>query len=528
MKVLCFLFFFAFARSLLIKSAEDIIPSKLSLSALREGKIKLEGELQSLISKVNERIAEASIRDEDEELLVLPRQLLNSKVLNKLGLNSLVEGGSLFNLSIHKNLNHDNILVPPGTKSLFIFNSSDSLKIPKRVHHNFSRFIDSSPPFNLPEVMNFVDYYMVLPRSYLKNISWEDTDSVYYRSLLKVRTTKLPIFRKCISENKPLLVFMFNRVSDKAQAMKEEGLSTVMTVKNFLKSKISSDSVSSFFDKFASTWVNNVAYDSLLHSVFCSTNTELMEDSYCLKIGETMKTVFLYPAFFDINRLSRRNDNEQMEVTADAQAIRQAHDKLSVAADRLDEITYELATDPKKLIKEYDEKVDTKVADLVDRTKLAIERLEEKKEVLKEEVKNKLNKARKLRKASTSQQYDLDNEQDEDNESYDYIDSEDNMYSTKKKRSEIFDEDTWDKEDVERGLELPLSLINLKKPGRYARTNEYSQIIFDYGTETIPSLVKRAEEENSEECTPITWYNIFHHSIFGKTKFCEDQSSIRN
>lgn len=148
--------------------------------------------------------------------------------------------------------------------------------------------------------------------------------------------------------------------------------------------------------------------------------------------------------------------------------------------------------------------------------------------MLKEEVKNKLNKARKLRKASTSQQYDLDNEQDEDNESYDYIDSEDNMYSTKKKRSEIFDEDTWDKEDVERGLELPLSLINLKKPGRYARTNEYSQIIFDYGTETIPSLVKRAEEENSEECTPITWYNIFHHSIFGKTKFCEDQSSIRN
>ena len=100
MKVLCFLFFFAFARSLLIKLAEDIIPSKLSLLALREGKIKLEGELQSLISKVNERIAEASIRDEDEELLVLPRQLLNSKVLNKLGLNSLVEGGSLFNLSL--------------------------------------------------------------------------------------------------------------------------------------------------------------------------------------------------------------------------------------------------------------------------------------------------------------------------------------------------------------------------------------------------------------------------------------------
>lgn len=26
--------------------------------------------------------------------------------------------------------------------------------------------------------------------------------------------------------------------------------------------------------------------------------------------------------------------------------------------------------------------------------------------------------------------------------------------------------------------------------------------------------------ENGEQCEPITWFGVFHHSIFGKTKFC--------
>ncbi|KAK6453834.1 uncharacterized protein RJT20DRAFT_3831 [Scheffersomyces xylosifermentans] len=138
------------------------------LQELRESKIKIELELRSLMapfrssspSSSTTNVTEVQNSDDGDNLVVVPRHLLTSKVLNSMGLNSLVETGNLYNLTINREFFHDNLVIPEGTKNLFIFNTTKPLSIPKRLHHNFAKFIDNSPPFNLPELVNLVDYYL--------------------------------------------------------------------------------------------------------------------------------------------------------------------------------------------------------------------------------------------------------------------------------------------------------------------------------------------------------------------------------
>ncbi|KAF8001001.1 hypothetical protein HF325_004790 [Metschnikowia pulcherrima] len=65
----------------------------------------------------------------------------------------------------------------------------------------------------------------------------------------------------------------------------------------------------------------------------------------------------------------------------------------------------------------------------------------------------------------------------------------------------IFDDD----EIVE-----PFSVLLDESP----RSKDYRQVVYDAVLDD-PRLAKR-----EEDCVPVTWYNVFHHSVFGKHKFC--------
>ncbi|KAM9894946.1 hypothetical protein OXX79_008390 [Metschnikowia pulcherrima] len=65
----------------------------------------------------------------------------------------------------------------------------------------------------------------------------------------------------------------------------------------------------------------------------------------------------------------------------------------------------------------------------------------------------------------------------------------------------IFDDD----EIVE-----PFSVLLNESP----RSKDYRQVVYDAMPDD-PRLAKR-----EEDCVPVTWYNVFHHSVFGKHKFC--------
>lgn len=78
-----------------------------------------------------------------------------------------------------------------------------------------------------------------------------------------------------------------------------------------------------------------------------------------------------------------------------------------------------------------------------------------------------------------------------------------------------------------------VSLAGLPIPGRIPKTLEslrlsiprenYAQVLFEQPDFSEFSLEKRDRVfSNSSDCKKITWYNVFHYSIFGNIKFCVD------
>ena len=56
----------------------------------------------------------------------------------------------------------------------------------------------------------------------------------------------------------------------------------------------------------------------------------------------------------------------------------------------------------------------------------------------------------------------------------------------------------------------PFSVLLDESP----RSKDYRQVVYD----AVPDDPRLAKRE--EDCVPVTWYNVFHHSVFGKHKFC--------
>ena len=97
------------------------------------------------------------------------------------------------------------------------------------------------------------------------------------------------------------------------------------------------------------------------------------------------------------------------------------------------------------------------------------------------------------------------------------------------------------------GFSLPLSLLNYKNPmvnvenmvdaidddvfddnesTQPPRKTTYSQVM---NLDTLSPINRKRSSSDDEEggdveepCQPITWYNIFHHSVFGEPNFCNE------
>lgn len=177
---------------------------KINLKSLRLMKINLESELQllmppSVFSNKSSSVGEgdvASKNEVDEELLILPRNLLTSDIYHKLGLFDFANDCALVNLTLKNNINQE-IFIPKNSKSLFIMNSKESLKFPVSSSSNnkgsikkskeFSEFISSSFPFDIPEFIYLIDYFMVIPKTYIDDQNSTDRfnkNSIYSRSVL--------------------------------------------------------------------------------------------------------------------------------------------------------------------------------------------------------------------------------------------------------------------------------------------------------------------------------------------------------
>lgn len=523
-------------------NVKEEISNRISLQGLRDIKNNLETELKSLVSPVILPFRKGSIEPgtSKNDLVILPSNLLTSEIFEKLGLDFLNEDSFSFTL------NGKELKIPKDFKNIFLFNTTDSLSIPSSKHHNFARFISQSIPFNLPEYMNLMNYYLVLPKTYLserlnlhlhqepdllssnctygnssyenaiKDIDFINPSSIYSRSILETSILDLPIFRSIITDNKPLMVFMFkNSHHDKFENFKNP----IMSIKNYLSAEKSL--ISNFFDNFAQKWIKSVNYDSLVSSMFCTTNSNSLNDSYCLQIRDK-KALYLFPAFKNIAELvnlekeadglvnlEREVDlldkRESLDDEVSTQTLRQVHDKLSVLADKFNDVTYELATQPKPVIERVDERLDQKRYKFHDKVDAKKDDISDKKDTLKDGIMEKINVIKS--KLGVIENFKSDDYDLGDNP---YNVKEDNLIAKRFL-------------EPEEGLALPLSLLReAEETLDTGRSKQYSQVIFPDHENN--KLTKRFSIFSKDEvdCEKITWYNVFHHSIFGKPKFCLD------
>lgn len=516
-----------------------LIPSITSfhLDQFRAMKLTVENELQSLMPKSAVGI------DSDNELVIIPRCLLVNKIdfYNCPSTNlELGLSGETLQLS-----------VPQSIKSLFLLQTNSLTK-------EFDvESVSSSMPFRFPTYTNLIDFYLVVTKRY-KEANFAPLSSAIENSILCVPTKKVPVFQDLVQDEVPTLVFMFNdKKEDIGQCME-----SVVTMENHLSHG------ARFFDNFAKKWVQNFGVSSLRQSIFCLTNPNEVSYSFCTAVEEDLERVHSFPAF-NFARLKKRSgemeeqeeeqfekkhksdekmDHEKVEDNTDvtkeseetqqsdpvsnessdvieAHVIKQLHGKLSSKADRFNDVTYDMFYDPKKLIKETDASVDEKVQDRIRRIKQAkedfIEGIQETKDAITERIDTKKSEvASKIVEGLGGEAEADEEEQSEFMENLEKIQSGkyDDKYSydiyNHKRDSNIYERE--DKLD----MYIPLSVIddNEAKP---PRLKEYSQIYQHLKSWNMTS--KFSKRLNVEECVEITWYNIFHHSIFGNPKFCMNE-----
>lgn len=514
-------------------------------------KLTVENELQSLMPQSEVEV------DNDNELVIIPRCLLVNKVdfYNCPSTNlELGVSGETLQLS-----------VPQSIRSLFLLQTNSLTK------EFDEESISTSMPFQLPTYTNLIDFYLVITKRYME-ANFSPFSSAIENSILRVPTKKVPVFQDLVQDEVPTLVFMFNdKQEDIGQCME-----SVVTMENHLSHG------ARFFDDFAKKWVQNFGVSSLRQSIFCLTNPQEVSYSFCNAVEEDLKRVHTFPAF-NFSLLRKRSDhleeheqeesdelkkdeseveklqndenkgdnNEKEEDTEEnteaskefeeiegpeqvtnepsdiieAQVIKQLHGKLSSKADRFNDVTYDMFYDPKKLIKETDASVDQKVQDRIQRIKQAkedfVEGIQGTKEAIAERIDEKKKEvATKIFDGLGAEAVADEEEQSEFMENLEKIQSgkyDDkysyDIYNHKRGLSINKREDSLD-------MYIPLSVID-DHEAKPPRLKKYSQIYQHLKSWNMTS--KFSKRLNVEECVEITWYNIFHHSIFGNPKFCMNE-----
>ncbi|ODV63195.1 uncharacterized protein ASCRUDRAFT_79732 [Ascoidea rubescens DSM 1968] len=272
-----------------------------------------------------------SLNDYKDDMMILSRKLLSDdKLMKKVGFDYLVKTSKKFQFSSNEFLT--SICVPENSTTLFLFNSTETLKKPQKDSEKlqYVKFIQESIPFKLPNHFKLVDYYLILPYNYLNSNSHYDVPYINQKCLaakniINLPKENLPIFKKALINDQPLLVFMFK--SDEAENLgklslkfekqingtdkqrndllinkgnKDNGHGIINNVENVNTDSKSNSESDSFFDRFATSWLESINYSSLVHSIFCTINVVSPNQSYCLKIKEDDIKLSIFPAYYQI------------------------------------------------------------------------------------------------------------------------------------------------------------------------------------------------------------------------------------
>lgn len=275
-----------FAVPIAYDSSELSNPSTNSQNEnISEFTVHLKKELVSLLLSDPDQ---AQNYQPDHDIFVIPRSHITERTLNSLGYKDLVKYAKKFRYANTLFKSHLDILVPEKTIPYFVFNTSDPLNMPtSQSRLMYANFIDSSAPFTLPGLSTLVDYLLILP---IPSNGAFDPDSLN-PNILTTKSNSLPMFAHAVRDGVPLIVFLFKSGTETASS-KEVSIPLMGP-----RTIVTDHELNVFFDEFAKTWVQDINMSQLIHGVFCTLNVKSTSQSFCIKIKDDLTNLLLFPAY---------------------------------------------------------------------------------------------------------------------------------------------------------------------------------------------------------------------------------------
>lgn len=270
----------------------------------------------------------------------------------------------------------------------------------------------------------------------------------------------------------------------------------VLEMSNTTAPEISQKKTTEFFDSLASFWNSAASLPQLLHSTFC-TYSQLAANGYCMVIeGHNQIRMSTF------SLLKKRGDPDEVFTP---QVLRQVHNKLETVANKVGSSAEFLVDDPQAFIEDIDERVDDKIHRAEQR---AIRKTHE-----LMGIPDRINAViDELIHRIAESRFDMDRSNEEERGSPSYYRVEKSGNSNISPEVQFYTTGTEPSHSLnKRELEdivIPISLLLVGKT--IPRPKEYASVF-----STAPRLAKR-----DEECVPVTWNNLVHHSVFGDYKFC--------
>ncbi|ODV97342.1 hypothetical protein PACTADRAFT_32813 [Pachysolen tannophilus NRRL Y-2460] len=468
----------------------------------------------------------------NEDVLVIPRKFLNEESLKNLGLQDLIIHSNKFNFLIDNadeaTWKNQELLVPENISALFILNTSDPINIPDNTtsRSEIGKFIGASAPFQLPRYSKLVDYYLVVSADQAKDKNLNIENELEIMPLFKV-----PIIRQCFNL-KPLLVFVFE-TGNLNSTENVENL-PMMDFKNYLPSNNEPNEINTFFDNFAKDWLTYLKIEDLIHSSFCTINVDSAGNSYCIKINEEDSFLELFPAFREAE-LTNLNDFYKPENIKNSK--REFSGNKTSEASKQGMGTVKIQVSDPELKQNFNFKNFTRVNILESEKQLRNYHLKKlKAQKLKQVVEeNKINPKEITNNVVASVGGAVfDKAKNQFTEFSSDLNAKDLILIplSMARAGETKITSPRDRgysqvlvPDSKMLKQLSSDSVFLKAYGK-TNTKNNNVITKRYNErERYPMVIQthkfyRRTENEEKDCVDITWFNIFHHSIFGKPEFC--------
>lgn len=405
-------------------------------------------------------------------------------------------------------------------RPLFIFNTTMNVNLTGLTPRSAAELISSSAPFSLPRA-ELSDYFIALPPSKIRQEQVKASGIHFHRH-----------FQYGDSEDGGNSTDHNNRASVVGFIFADQDGSN------------NSADYKSVYDTLAKYWVGEIGAPNFLRSTFCSVGPTSSSQGYCVSIKNdsqvtlslaTGQSISIFKrdigtvdeAELDVEdaalepteakEIQSHEDEDEANyrpIVFESQVIRQIHDKFRNLGQQVATNAEHANESPKDFLKAVDMKVDAKIDALGDSINRAGQRIAQVPGQMADYVNDYIDET--IERVADSR---WPKEDDDEYDTYSYafqrldtIDSGDESDGDPnyRKRELALDFDEGKARKFDRTIVVPLSLVQAAKPS--PRSKSYTQVLESMGSRLSP--------RKEAACVPVTWYNVFHHGIFGTTNFC--------